>query len=129
MTGTSDGCEVDIPEWCARRGGVYRITHRVHEAREGAQGAQIEEGVVGVKASPESMKHEDWQLFQGKWLQTVSFEAVIYVKEHKDELMIVALYVNDMIFMGNNQRLIDEFKREMKLEFEMMRYFLGLEIK
>jgi Reverse transcriptase (RNA-dependent DNA polymerase) len=59
----------------------------------------------------------------------VSFEAVIYVKEHKDELMIVALYVNDMIFMGNNQRLIDEFKREMKLEFEMMRYFLGLEIK
>jgi Reverse transcriptase (RNA-dependent DNA polymerase) len=36
--------------------------------------------------------------------------------------------------MGNNQRLIDEFKREIKLEFEMtdlgmMRYFLGLEIK
>jgi Reverse transcriptase (RNA-dependent DNA polymerase) len=55
------------------------------------------------------------------------------VKAHKEELLIVALYVDDLI-MGNNQRLIDEFKREMKLEFEMadfgmMRYFLDLEIK
>jgi Reverse transcriptase (RNA-dependent DNA polymerase) len=42
--------------------------------------------------------------------------------------------VDDLIFMGNNHRLIDEFKREMNLEFEMtylrmMRYFLGLEIR
>jgi Reverse transcriptase (RNA-dependent DNA polymerase) len=58
----------------------------------------------------------------------------IYVKARKYELLIVALYVNDLIFMGNSQRFIDEFKREMKLEFEMtdlgmMMYFLGLEIK
>jgi Reverse transcriptase (RNA-dependent DNA polymerase) len=41
------------------------------------------------------------------------------VKARKDEILIVTLYVDDLIFMGNNQRLIDEFKREMKLEFEM----------
>jgi Reverse transcriptase (RNA-dependent DNA polymerase) len=62
------------------------------------------------------------------------FEAAIYVKASKNELLIVALYVDNLIFMGNNQNLIDEFKREMKFEFEMkdlemMRYFLGLEIK
>jgi Reverse transcriptase (RNA-dependent DNA polymerase) len=56
------------------------------------------------------------------------------VKASKDKLLIIALYVDDLIFMGNRQRLIDEFKQEMKLEFEMtnlgmMRYFLGLEIK
>jgi Reverse transcriptase (RNA-dependent DNA polymerase) len=56
------------------------------------------------------------------------------VKARKDKLLIVALYVDDLIFMGNSQMLIDEFKREMKLEFEMtdlemMRYFLSLEIK
>jgi Reverse transcriptase (RNA-dependent DNA polymerase) len=42
--------------------------------------------------------------------------------------------VDDLIFMGNSQRLIDEFKRVMKLEFKMidlgmMMYFLDLEIK
>ena len=39
-----------------------------------------------------------------------------------------------MIFMGNSQRLVDEFKAEMKNEFEMtdlglMKFFLGLEVK
>jgi hypothetical protein len=56
------------------------------------------------------------------------------VEAKKDELLIVALYVDDLIFMGNSQRLIDEFKKVMKLEFKMtdlgmMRYFFGLEIK
>jgi Reverse transcriptase (RNA-dependent DNA polymerase) len=42
--------------------------------------------------------------------------------------------VDDLIFMDDSQRLIDEFKREMKLEFEMtdlrmMMYFLSLKIK
>jgi hypothetical protein len=57
MVGTLDGCEVGIPEWCARRGGVCRTTARVHEAREGAQGAQIEEDNVRVKISPERVEH------------------------------------------------------------------------
>jgi Reverse transcriptase (RNA-dependent DNA polymerase) len=56
------------------------------------------------------------------------------VKARKDELLIIALCVDDLIFMDNSQRRIDEFKREMKLEFEMidlrmMRYFLGLKIR
>ena len=47
--------------------------------------------------------------------------------------MIVALYVDDLIFMGNSQRLIEEFKRDMTKEFEMtdlglMKYFLGIEV-
>jgi Reverse transcriptase (RNA-dependent DNA polymerase) len=56
------------------------------------------------------------------------------VKAKNDELLIVTLYVDDLIFMENNQRLIDELKKVMKLEFEMtdlemMRYFFSLEIK
>jgi Reverse transcriptase (RNA-dependent DNA polymerase) len=61
-------------------------------------------------------------------------EHVIYVKAKNDELLIVALYVDDLIFMVNSQRLIDEFKKVMKLEFEMIdhrmiRYFFSIEIK
>jgi Reverse transcriptase (RNA-dependent DNA polymerase) len=55
------------------------------------------------------------------------------VKAKKDELLIVTLYVYDLIFMENSQKLIDEFKKVMKLKFEMtdlgmMRYFLSLKI-
>jgi Reverse transcriptase (RNA-dependent DNA polymerase) len=62
------------------------------------------------------------------------FQVVFYVKARRDELIIVTLYVDDLIFIDNSQRLIDEFERVMKLKFEMtdigmMRYFLGLKIK
>jgi hypothetical protein len=30
------------------------------------------------------------------------FEVTIYVKTHRDELLIIVLYVDDMFFMGNN---------------------------
>ena len=47
--------------------------------------------------------------------------------------MFIALYVDDLIFSGNNAELIETFKEVMKKEFEMadlglMKYFLGLEV-
>jgi len=48
--------------------------------------------------------------------------------------MFIALYVDGLIFMGNNPEMINEFKRVMEKEFEMndlgnMKYFLELEVK
>jgi Reverse transcriptase (RNA-dependent DNA polymerase) len=63
-----------------------------------------------------------------------SFKYVIYVKAKKNKLLIIILYVDDLIFMDNNKKLIDEFKKMMELKFErtylrMMKYFFDLEIK
>ena len=49
-------------------------------------------------------------------------------------MFIVCLYVDDLIFTGNNSELISEFKREMAAEFEMtniglMSYYLRIEVK
>lgn len=49
------------------------------------------------------------------------------------KIIIVSLYVDDIIFTGNDACLIEEFKSSMKSEFEMtdlgkMRYFLGVEV-
>ncbi|GAU12447.1 hypothetical protein TSUD_229810 [Trifolium subterraneum] len=51
----------------------------------------------------------------------------------KDKLIIVSLYVDDLIFTGNDQELFDKFKHSMKKFFAMtdigrMRYFLGIEV-
>ena len=50
------------------------------------------------------------------------------------DIMIVCLYVDDMIFTGNNHGMFDDFKKIMTNEFEMtdigqMAYFLGVEVK
>ena len=47
--------------------------------------------------------------------------------------MIVSLYVDDLLVTGSNLDQLEEFKRAMKMEFDMtdlgeMSYFLGMEI-
>jgi Reverse transcriptase (RNA-dependent DNA polymerase) len=90
--------------------------------------------LYGLRQAPRAWNTRIDNYFKENGFKQCPFETTIYVKAHKDKLLIVALYVDDLIFMGNSQRLIDEFKREMKLEFEMtdlgmMRYFLSLRIK
>eukprot|EP00253_Pinus_taeda_P004710 PITA_04710 len=60
-------------------------------------------------------------------------EPTVYIKEKDGKLLIVVLYVDDVIFTGNDVYLIENFKTVMKEEFEMtdmglLRYFLGIEI-
>jgi Reverse transcriptase (RNA-dependent DNA polymerase) len=48
--------------------------------------------------------------------------------------LVVAIYVDDLIFMGDNLGMVEKFKEEMKREFELidlglMNYFLGLEVR
>ncbi|KAK2989293.1 hypothetical protein RJ640_027330 [Escallonia rubra] len=52
----------------------------------------------------------------------------------KGDILIVCLYVDDLIFTGNNVKMFDDFKKEMAKEFEMtdiglMSYYLGIEVK
>ena len=49
-------------------------------------------------------------------------------------MILVALYVYDLIFSGNNDEMIEEFKSTMTREFEMtdlglLKFFLSLEVK
>ncbi|KAL9162242.1 hypothetical protein ABFS82_07G077000 [Erythranthe guttata] len=58
-----------------------------------------------------------------------------YVKTNeKGDILIVCLYVYDLIFSGNNEGMINAFKKEMADEFEMtdiglMSYYLGIEVQ
>ncbi|XP_050117705.1 secreted RxLR effector protein 161-like [Malus sylvestris] len=49
------------------------------------------------------------------------------------KLLIVSLYVDDLIFIGNDESMFKTFKRSMMIEFDMtdlgmMSYFLGIEV-
>ena len=50
------------------------------------------------------------------------------------DILLVCLYVDDLIFTGNNPKMFDDFKRAMSTEFEMtdiglMSYYLGIKVK
>jgi Reverse transcriptase (RNA-dependent DNA polymerase) len=94
---------------------------------------KLKKALYGLKQASRARNTRIDNYFKKNGFKQCPFAAAIYVKARKDELLIITLYVDDLIFIGNSQRLIDEFKWEMKLEFEMkdfrmMRYF-SLEIK
>ncbi|KAJ8616030.1 hypothetical protein MRB53_035402 [Persea americana] len=69
---------------------------------------------------------------QDKWRS--DREPTLYAKRSgKGDFLMVCLYVDDMIFAGSSQVLVDEFKKHMKTEFDMtdlgsLKFFLGLEV-
>ena len=49
------------------------------------------------------------------------------------KLLIVSIYVDDVIYTGNDKELMNDFKGSMKEEFDMtdlgkMKFFLGVEV-
>jgi len=64
-----------------------------------------------------------------------SYEHTLFLK-HADrgKCLIINLYVDDLIYTGNDVELCEKFKESMKLEFDMsdlrkMKYFLGVEVQ
>eukprot|EP00253_Pinus_taeda_P010232 PITA_10232 len=61
-------------------------------------------------------------------------EPTLYIKEKDGKILIVVLYVDDVIFTGNDDYIIENFNAVMKEEFKMtdmglLRYFLGIEVE
>ena len=67
--------------------------------------------------------------------QESASKPTLYIKtKGANEVLIVCLYVDDLIYIGTSIAWIDDFKKIMISEFEMsnlgsMSYFLGLEVQ
>jgi len=63
------------------------------------------------------------------------YEHALYVKKRlQGRVMFVCLYIDDILFIGDDPTMIQDFKQSMVKGFEMtdlglMAYFLGLEVK
>nr|GEY79687.1 retrovirus-related Pol polyprotein from transposon TNT 1-94 [Tanacetum cinerariifolium] len=63
-----------------------------------------------------------------------NYDHTMFTKKDGKGLLIVSLYVDDLIYVGNDALLCERFKKSMQQEFEMtdlgmMRFFLGIEIQ
>lgn len=60
-------------------------------------------------------------------------EHTLFVKTEGENMLIVSLYVDDLIYASNCESMLEEFKVSMKEEFSMtdlgkMKYFLGVKV-
>ncbi|KAG6417899.1 hypothetical protein SASPL_120096 [Salvia splendens] len=72
--------------------------------------------------------------FTSQGFESSESEPTLYIKTRgNNSRLIVSLYVDDLIYAGNNEEMIKEFKEAMMKSFEMtdlgqMHYFLGIEV-
>eukprot|EP00253_Pinus_taeda_P035932 PITA_35932 len=94
---------------------------------------RLKKALYGLKQAPRAWYSRiDFYLLENEF-DKCEREPTVYIKENDGKILIVVLYVDDVIFTGNDEYLIKNFKSVMKEEFEMtdmglLRYFLGIEV-
>ncbi|KAG8490237.1 hypothetical protein CXB51_015585 [Gossypium anomalum] len=95
----------------------------------------LKKALYGLKQAPRAWNTKIDEYFQKNMFMKIPYEHALYTKKNKvSDIMILCLYVDDMIFTGNNPGMFNDFKNAMTKEFEMidigeMSYFLGVEVK
>lgn len=90
--------------------------------------------LYGLKQAPRAWFSRIEAYFLRENFERCPSEHTLFTKSKEGKFIIVSLYVDDLIFSGNDKSFCDEFKNSMMLEFEMtdlwkMKYFLGVEVK
>jgi hypothetical protein len=95
---------------------------------------KLKKALYGLKQIPRA-----WYSRLDKYLQQVGFrkgsaDINLYIKVSEDNILLIEVYVDDIIFGSDDDRLSQEFAKDMQNEFEMsllgeLSLFLGLKIR
>eukprot|EP00253_Pinus_taeda_P019353 PITA_19353 len=94
---------------------------------------RLKKALYGIKQDPRAWyAHLDGYLRQHGFKKGI-VDSNLYVKIDQDNLTIVEVYVDDVIFGSNDDRLSKNFATKMQSDFEMsllgdLTYFLGIQI-
>ncbi|KAJ4709756.1 Retrovirus-related Pol polyprotein from transposon TNT 1-94 [Melia azedarach] len=95
---------------------------------------KLRKALYGLKQAPRAWNSRIDKYFQKNGFTKYPYEHALYIKIKDEDILIVCLYVDDLIFTGSNPSLFDDFKNTMTKEFEMtdiglMAYYLSIEVK
>lgn len=110
---------------------AFYILRKVHKGKM----FKLRKALYGLKQAPRV-----WNSWIYKYILKVSFtkclyEHALYIKTiNNNNLLLICLYVNDLIFTGNNPKIFKDFKLSIVNEFKLrddglMSYFIGIKVK
>lgn len=95
---------------------------------------KLKKALCGLKQAPRAWFSRIEAYFLREGFERCHGEQTLFIKTNNEcNILIVSLYVDDLIYTGDNMVMIEEFKKSMMREFEMsdlgkMKYFLGIEV-
>ncbi|GKC32579.1 retrovirus-related pol polyprotein from transposon TNT 1-94, partial [Tanacetum coccineum] len=95
---------------------------------------RLNKALNGLKQAPRAWYSKINEFFHNNGFERSPHEPTLYNKKQGiNDLLIVSLYVDDMIYTSSSPQLIHDFQVSMKKMFDMtdlgeLQYFLGLEV-
>jgi hypothetical protein len=94
---------------------------------------KLKKALYGLKQAPRAWYSKIESYFSQEKFEKCPHEHTLFVKQDGEKILIVSLYVDDLIYTGNDLDMFENFKNSMKKKFAMtdlgkMRYFLGVEV-
>ncbi|XP_057999139.1 uncharacterized mitochondrial protein AtMg00810-like [Hevea brasiliensis] len=121
-------------KWFSAGGDLCGATSRFCDKGHEDKVYLLKKALYGLKQAPRAWYNRVDDHLQGLGFKESLSESTLYVRKSNFDIVIISLYVDDLLVPGSNLELIEEFKIEMKKEFEMtdlgeMSYFLGIQIQ
>jgi hypothetical protein len=95
---------------------------------------KLKKALYGLKQAPRARYERLRDFLLSKGFKIGKVDTTLFTKKLGDDLFVLQIYVDDIIFGSTNQEFCEEFGKMMANEFEMsmigeLSYFLGLQIK
>ncbi|GAU23238.1 hypothetical protein TSUD_172660 [Trifolium subterraneum] len=92
---------------------------------------KLHKALYGLKQAPRAWYNKIEAYFIKEGFVKCPHEHTLFVKREGKNWLIISLYVDDIIFTGNDNQLLKQFKESMMTTFDMtdlgkMRHFLGI---
>ena len=94
---------------------------------------KLSKALYGLKQAPRALNYKLNKILRELMFTRFSKEPSLYQRKRNDDILVVAVYVDDLLVMGSDLRMINEFKEEMAAKFEMsdlgrLTYYLGIKV-
>ncbi|WJX83726.1 hypothetical protein P8452_66368 [Trifolium repens] len=95
---------------------------------------KLKKALYGLKQAPRAWYERLTQFLEEQGYRKGGSDKTLFVKEERGKFIIAQIYVDDIVFDGMSDTMVQHFVKQMQSEFEMslvgeLTYFLGLQIK
>jgi hypothetical protein len=109
--GISYGYENNLPKWRVRRRSLHQATKSISIVRKGRLCFQVEEITAWSQASPHRLL-----LKVGHVFSTRNIDNNLYIKVDQDSILIIEVYVDEISFGRDDDRMSQKFAKDMQDE-------------
>nr|GEY46866.1 retrovirus-related Pol polyprotein from transposon TNT 1-94 [Tanacetum cinerariifolium] len=95
---------------------------------------KVEKALYGLHQAPRAWYETLSTYLLDNWFHKGKIDKTLFIRRHKDNILLVQVYVDDIIFGSTEKELCNAFEKMMHKMFQMsstgeLKFFLGLQLK